>query len=962
VSFCSLTGVHRLLLTLVASTLLLGGCQHLHESDTAIIQPDTDQRAMRHLTLDNGLQVLLISDPTADKAAAALDVNVGSRQDPPGREGLAHFLEHMLFLGTERYPDAGEYQRFISAHGGSHNAYTAFEHTNYFFDIHHAHLEGALDRFSQFFVAPLFTAEFVEREKNAVHSEYLARIRDDQRRSLDALRAVVNPAHPFHGFSVGSLETLADRPESTVREELLAFYERHYSANQMTLVVLGRESLDALEAMVVPRFADVRNHGVEPEPITAPLFEQGGVRIDIQSINQQHVLSFGWPMPDQHADWRSKPLSYIGNILGHEGEGSLLSWLKAQGWASGLSAGIGFEYQGGALMSVSIDLTRSGVDHIDEITTALYQTIAMIRDGGIVEWMYTEQQRVAEQRFRFREEAPPIREVSRFATALHDYPPAEVIRGDYLMEAFQRDRIVELLALMTPERMVMTFLSPEVETDRISPWYQTPYRVRALPADQLARWAAPAMPGPTRLPDPNPFIAESLTLKPLEQPQTRPALLEQTAGLQLWHLQEPIFRLPRGNVMIDLHLPAAGGSARQAVLGELWARMVRESLNEYAYPAFLAGLSYRISASPDGFELRVQGFAEKQEHLLHEVLRALRAPALEQTVFERVRNDYQRQLQDRINAPPYQLLLEDLPVLLGRDRWPVPALIEAIETVDLAALQQYGAELWRSGSADMLVHGNYLADEARALGQLVRDELLASIPPAEVAPKLVLDLGEDEIFRWQLPSPHADAALLWYRQADQFDKPSRAAMGVTAQLLSADFFNDLRTQQQLGYVVMSSAYPVREVPGLVFLVQSPVAGPAELAAAFATFMKRWAETPSAQLQPLFERHRDTLARRLAEAPDSLNEASERLWRDLQSGYLAFDSREQILAAVTALDFDSWYQLFQRDVLAPAVRELWLESIGQFEDTALTAGQPVDELQTFRQQRDYVAFPAAAPAR
>src|SRR5690606_1694494 len=154
-------------------------------------------------------------DPEADKAAASRDVEVGSRQDPAERPGLAHFLEHMLFLGTERYPTAGDYQQYISAHGGSHNAYTAFEHTNYFFDIDAAHLEPALDRFSQFFVAPLFTAEYVQREKNAVHSEYMANIRDDARRGFDVLRSVINPAHPFSKFSVGTLDTLADLPGRT---------------------------------------------------------------------------------------------------------------------------------------------------------------------------------------------------------------------------------------------------------------------------------------------------------------------------------------------------------------------------------------------------------------------------------------------------------------------------------------------------------------------------------------------------------------------------------------------------------------------------------------------------------------------------------------------------------------------------------------------------------------------------
>ena len=100
-----------------------------------VIASPNDKRQYRHVQLSNKLDVLLISDPQADKSAASLDVYVGSYQNPKDREGLAHFLEHMLFLGTEQYPEPGEYQTFIAEHGGNHNAGTGLEHTNYFFDI-----------------------------------------------------------------------------------------------------------------------------------------------------------------------------------------------------------------------------------------------------------------------------------------------------------------------------------------------------------------------------------------------------------------------------------------------------------------------------------------------------------------------------------------------------------------------------------------------------------------------------------------------------------------------------------------------------------------------------------------------------------------------------------------------------------------------------------------------------------
>ena len=135
------------------------------------------------------LKVVVVSDPDADKAAASLDVHIGHMADPADREGITHFLEHMLFLGTGKYPEVGEYAKFISKNGGFHNAGTGQEHTNYFFQIDNAQLEPALDRFSRFFIDPLFDPEFLDKERNAVESEYSLKVKEDARRYREALKA-----------------------------------------------------------------------------------------------------------------------------------------------------------------------------------------------------------------------------------------------------------------------------------------------------------------------------------------------------------------------------------------------------------------------------------------------------------------------------------------------------------------------------------------------------------------------------------------------------------------------------------------------------------------------------------------------------------------------------------------------------------------------------------------------------
>ena len=144
------------------------------------------------------------------------------------------------------------------------------------------HLEGALDRFAQFFIAPLLDVHYVDRERNAVHSEYQVKILDDYRREYDVFRHVINTQHPRANFSVGNLQTLADRPNDSVRDALLAFYREHYAANRMTLVVLGRESIDELKSMVAERFLSIPARPNREENLP-PLYDQYQLPLEVVS-------------------------------------------------------------------------------------------------------------------------------------------------------------------------------------------------------------------------------------------------------------------------------------------------------------------------------------------------------------------------------------------------------------------------------------------------------------------------------------------------------------------------------------------------------------------------------------------------------------------------------------------------------------------------------------------------------
>ena len=886
-----------------------------HKQTNKIAKSDNDYSLYRYLKLDNEMQVLLVSDEKADKAAAALDVFVGSSHDPVKRQGLAHFLEHMLFLGTDRYPEPDEYQTFISQHGGGHNAYTSFEHTNYFFDIDPEKFEPALDRFSRFFVAPLFNAEYVDREKNAVHSEYKARIKNDYRRQRDVFSQVVNPKHPAAKFSVGNLDTLSDTPESKVRDDLLVFYKKHYSANRMTLVVIAPNTLDELEEMVLDRFSAVPNFKSAQPQHGEPLFNQAQLPLllSVKPVQELRTLSLTIPLPPVHEFLHEKPLAYIANLIGHEGQGSLLSLLKEKGWAEGLRAGEGLADQSGSSFDITIGLTVEGVENWKQVIDLVFQEISLVSDKGIAEWRQQEQGALSSMQFRYKEIGEPIHRVSQLANQLQRYPYQEVLRGPYLMDQFDREQLVGLLALMKPENTLATLVAPEVKTNKVSELYQVPYNIEKLPKIDKSKLSEKLV-----LPAANDFVPEGFALKYPEKKSEPgiPDLLTDKPGHRLWHYPDAYYQVPKAQFNVAIKIPVII-NAESAAMTDLYLKLVDERLNESSYAAALAGLGYSTGRRADGVGFIVSGFADKLPVLTKAVVEGLLTPlepsAKTDELIDRLRKELIRNWRNGAKDTPYKQLLRETGVLLRTTAWQPESLASALEKFDRKRFDKFVGELYQGASLEMLASGNVLESEVKQLAGFMVEKFVARTP-AGWAERGVVRIPVGQKAQTHLSIDHKDSAILRYYQGRDDGLDETAKVMLMRQLLRSEFFHQLRTEQQLGYVVAAVDRQIDRVPGFGFLVQSPSVPVEKLGTAIDEFLmayvKKLANMPSDE----FERHRQALLTGLKEKPKSLSEQSSRFWGSVDVRDYDFSRRKSLIVAVEALSQKEMQLMYQSVVL------------------------------------------------
>jgi secreted Zn-dependent insulinase-like peptidase len=901
--------------------LLLTGCAgdvartapgaEVATESTAPIKAAIDDRQYRYFTLANGLRVLVVSDPSADQAAAALAVDAGSFAEPAERPGLAHFLEHMLFLGTEKYPAPDEYADFIARNGGNRNAYTALDHTNYFFSISADQLYEGLDRFAQFFVAPLFTAEYVDREKNAVNSEYQLQLRDDGWRTYMTQKNALNPAHPGSRFTIGSLDTLADRDGSSVRDELLAFYRTHYSADRMSLVIIGREDNSTLATWAEALFAAVPRRETAPAEPDVPMFAPGDLPqlMRIRPVKETRVMELTFPVPPLDDVYRVDPTGYFTNLIGHEGEGSLHALLRERGWIESLSAGSARFGEHNASVDIRMELTEAGLEHWREAGAAVFAYVDLVRRDGIDRWRYEEDSRLAQLSFDYQEKRDPFAYASRLASNMLEYPAMDVIRGPSAMDRFDATLIRRYLDRIRPDNVGVTLIAPDLATDRVEPWFDVAYAVEPLPADITRSWVEAAPIAALRLPTANPFIPEDLELVAASGALPQP--LREDPPLEVWYLADPAFGAPRAQLRIDLRSDLVAGSAEDRVLATLYARLVDDALNAFAYPARLAGLSFAIAPTDDALTLNLGGFDDKLDVLLDRLLEAMTELEIRPERFALFQQELVRTLRNSREDRPYQQTMAELQRLLESSQFSLDAMITAAQGVDQADLEAWIPRFLATAQARALFHGNLDRARADRLAATLREDLDLRRAVTVSDPTLVRLSGTGPIRR-QVVAASDDAALSLYVQGRDQSWAERARYGLLAHMVSSPYFNDLRTERQFGYVVSAGAWVRMNTPGIYFVVQSPVVPPAVIEAATDEFLAGFEERLAGMGDTEFENERAGLLSLILEQDKNLAERSGRLWRDLDDRITTFDSRARIAAALKEIsleDFRDFYASF-----------------------------------------------------
>lgn len=691
------------------------GWQPIQET---IRKSEKDTRQYQAIRLDNDMVVLLVSDPQAVKSLSALVVPVGSLQDPADHQGLAHFLEHMTLMGSQKYPQPDSLAEFLKLHGGSHNASTAPYRTAFYLEVENDALDGAVDRLADAIAAPLLDKKYADRERNAVNAELtMARTRDGMRMAQVSAETI-NPAHPAAHFSGGNLETLSDKPGSPVLDALHTFRDSWYSANLMKAVIYSNKPLPALARMAADTFGRVPNRQISRPEITVPVVTdaQKGIIIHYVPAMPRKVLRVEFRIDNNSDRFRSKTDELVTYLIGNRSPGTLSDWLQKQGLAEGIRADSDPVVNGNSgVLAISATLTDKGLAHRDEVTAAIFSYLDLLRTQGIDKRYFDELAHVLALDFRYPSINRDMDYVEWLADTMIRVPVEHALDVVNIADQYDPQAIKDRLAMMTPQNARIWYISPQEPHNKTAYFVDAPYQVDKISEQTFADWQHKSQAIQLQLPALNPYIPDDFTLIKSDKAWPHPQLILDEPTLRVVYAPSQYFASePKADISLVLRNPQAMDSARRQVMFALNDYLAGIALDQLSNQAAVGGISFSTGAN-NGLMVNANGYTQHLPALFSDLLQGYFSYTPTEEQLEQAKSWYAQMMDSAEKGKAYDQAIMPIQMVSQVPYFQREVRRALLPSITLKEVLDYRANLKTRGRPELMVIGNMTADAATTL-------------------------------------------------------------------------------------------------------------------------------------------------------------------------------------------------------------------------------------------------------
>lgn len=891
------------------------GWQPIQET---IRKSEKDNRQYQAIRLDNGMTVLLVSDPQAVKSLSALVVPVGSLEDPNDHLGLAHYLEHMTLMGSKKYPEPDSLSEFLKKHGGSHNASTATYRTAFYLEVENDALEGAVDRLSDAIAEPNLAPEYAERERNAVNAELtLARARDGMRMAQVSAETI-NPAHPGSRFSGGNLETLRDKPGSKLLDALVAFRDKYYSANLMKAVIYSNKPLPELAKIAVETYGRVPNKNIKRPVIDVPVVTdaQKGIVIHYVPALPRKVVRVEFRIDNNSDKFRSKTDELIGYLIGNRSNNTLSDWLQKQGLADSIRADSDPLVNGNSgVFAISVSLTDKGLAQRDEVVAAIFSYLNKLRENGVDKSYFDELAHALDLDFRYPSITRDMDYVEWLADTMLRVPVEHTLDAVNIADQYDPAAIKARLEMMTPQNARVWYISPKEPHNKTAYFVEAPYQVDKITPQVFNTWQEKAASIKLALPQLNPYIPDDFTLVKPDKTYAHPELLVKEPGLRVLYMPSHYFASePKADVTMVLRNPQAMDSAKNQVLFALNDYLAGIALDELSNQASIGGIGFSTNAN-SGLMVNANGYTQRLPQLFEALLKGYFSYTPTQEQLDQAKSWYAQMMDSADKGKAYDQaimpvqMVSQVPYFQRETR---RALLPALTIKDVL---DYREVLKANAKPEFLVLGNMSPGQAKELAHNVQSQLSAK--GNEWCRNKDVLVDSKHLAMFEKTGGSTDSALAAVYVPKGFDETvSTAYSSMLGQIIQPWFYNQLRTQEQLGYAVFAFPMSVGRQWGIGFLLQSNDKQPAYLYQRFKAFYPMAEKKLREMSAEDFAQMQQGMISEIMQAPQTLSQEASQLSKDFDRGNLDFDSRDKVVAEIKKLTPQKLADFFHQAVIEP----------------------------------------------
>ena len=482
------------------------------------------------------------------------------------------------------------------------------------------------------------------------------------------------------------------------------------------------------------------------------------------------------------------------------------------------------------------------------------------------------------------------------AAQMQRYKLEDIETLPYLFKKYEPDAYRAILETLKPENMLVSLMSQKVKTNKKEKYFGTEYAFEEVGGKSFQRLVHPPRANGMSYPGKNNFIPYNLALI-----DNNPIPVQDDEKAKVWFKFDDRFKQPKVFIQLLIETPLVYDTADHLAQSKLYEVALQEGLNEITYPISLAGLSYDLSIEKRGLTLSVGGYSERITDLLLLVANNLKQIRIDEEKFKNLKEAIIREMENRKLAQSYSRA-----AYYNRQFWVVKQytedqVIAALKTLTLNDIKTYAGKLYERVFIRGVIHGNWSAEQARRSLDIIQGELNSQpLPEGERYQEVVAVLDPSEKRRFSRQIADNNNSIYYTLQVGERGFKEQARSSMVAAIVASDFYTQMRTNQQLGYVVWSFQNQVEERLFFKMIIQSAGYGPFELQKR----IEKWMKTSNKLFNDLsdeeFEKHRKSLIVALEKKSDSIPEVTAELYYFAVDEKGDFDFKKKLVQAVKSL--------------------------------------------------------------